>query len=240
MAACAALLSGCNGFSGDEPAFAPNQSASGPAGLATQDRAELAHAADRYTSGATPGSGGYRVGPQDVLEITVFKAPDLSKTVQVAESGTINLPLIGDVVAAGRTASDIERDLQTRLGAQYLKSPQVTVFVKEYNSQRITVEGAVRKPGVYPIRGHDTLLRAIAMAEGLDKDTASANVVVFRATGEGRAAIRYDLSAIRSGGAADPLMQAGDVVVVDDSMAKTVFQTFIKLLPLATPVFYLL
>ncbi|MEZ5855394.1 MAG: polysaccharide biosynthesis/export family protein [Hyphomicrobiaceae bacterium] len=72
-----------------------------------------------------------------------------SKSVQVANSGTINLPLVGDIVAAGRTARDIERDLSAKLGAKYLRNPQVTVFVKEYNSQRITVEGAVNKPDVF-------------------------------------------------------------------------------------------
>src|SRR5262252_1058770 len=89
----AAILNGCSGAPGNSP------------GIATQERqsagdAELARAANKYVSASTPGSAGYLVGPQDVLDITVFKAPDLSKTVQVAEDGAINLPLIGHTPAA--------------------------------------------------------------------------------------------------------------------------------------------
>ena len=98
----------------------------------------------------------------------MFKVPELSKSVQVAEAGTINLPLVGDIQAAGKTPQQVEQDLAKKLGAKYLQSPQVTIYVREYNSQRITVDGAVRKPGVYPFRGKGTLLQYLAMAEGLD------------------------------------------------------------------------
>ena len=84
-----------------------------------------------------PGSEGYRIGPQDVLDISVYQAPDLTKSVQVAESGTINLPLVGDVRAGGVTARELEQDLKSKYGARYLQNPQVTVFVREYNSQRV-------------------------------------------------------------------------------------------------------
>ncbi len=102
--------------------------------VATQaDRADLTKVADQFTSMSTPGARAYKVGPQDVLDISVFKVPELTKSVQVAESGSINLPLVGEIQAAGKTAQDIERDLAKKLGAKYLQSPQVTVFVKEYN-----------------------------------------------------------------------------------------------------------
>jgi polysaccharide biosynthesis/export protein len=238
--ACAGFLSGCSSFSGNGVSFSQEQHAGSEGSLVASERIELARAADKYVASATPGNAGYRVGPQDVLDITVFKAPDLSKTVQVAEVGTINLPLVGKVGAAGKTAADLERDLEAKLGAKYLKSPQVTVFVKEYNSQRVTVEGAVKKPGVYPIRGHDTLMGLIAMAEGLDRETASSNVVVFRTTDGVRTATRFDINDIRGGSSEDPLVQAGDVIVVDDSMTKSVFQNFIKLLPLAIPLAFII
>ena len=83
----------------------------------------------------------------DVLEISVFKVPELSKSVQVADTGTINMPLLGEVPAAGKTAQEIEQDLTRQLGAKYLKNPQVTVFVKDHNSQMVTIEGAVMKSG---------------------------------------------------------------------------------------------
>jgi polysaccharide export outer membrane protein len=120
-----------------------------------------------------------------------------------------------------------------------MKSPQVTVFVKEYNSQRVTVEGAVKTPGVFPLRGHETLMQVIAKGGGLDRQVASANVVIFRTTDGARTVARYDLDAIRSGGAPDPQVLPGDVVVVDDSMAKQGLQVFLRLTPLATPIAYL-
>ncbi len=171
-----------------------------------------------------PGNAAYKIGPQDVLDISVFKVAELSKTVQVADSGSINLPLVGEIPAAGKTAQDIERDLTKKLGAKYLQSPQVTVFVKEYNSQRVTVDGAVKKPGVYPIRGKTSLVQIIAMAEGLDSNRASSDVVVFRNVDGKRSAARFDLDEIRAGRAEDPVMQQGDVVVVDTSTAKLVSQ----------------
>src|SRR3984893_14599079 len=237
--ACAGFLSGCSSFSGNGVSFSQEQHAGSEGSLVASERIELARAADKYVASATPGNAGYMVGPQDVLDITVFKAPDLSKTVQVAEVGTINLPLVGKVGAAGKTAADLERDLEAKLGAKYLKSPQVTVFVKEYNSQRITVEGAVKKPGVYPIHGRNLLLESIAMAEGLDRETASSRVVVFRTTNGVRSVPRFDIDDIRSGKTEDPQVQQGDIIVVEESTAKTAFQTFTKAAPVFTPLVYL-
>jgi polysaccharide export outer membrane protein len=129
----------------------------------------------------------YLIGPQDVLDITVFQAPDLSKTVLVANDGAINLPLVGQVPAAGKSPSELERDIERRLNARFLKSAQVTITVKEYNSQRITVEGAVRNPGVFPWRGGETLMQVIARSGGLDSNIASDNIVVFRTINGARA-----------------------------------------------------
>lgn len=183
--------------------------------------------------GASPeASAAYRIGPQDVLEISVFKVPELSRSAQVSERGTLNLALVGEIRAAGHTAQDVERDLGKRLGAKYLREPQVTVLVKEYNSQRFTVEGAVRKPGVFAYRGQATLLQAIAMAEGLDA-VSDSSIVVFRMVEGKRAAARFDIDKIRRGTVDDPAIKAGDVVVVPSSTAKETFNTILKALPLA-------
>ena len=104
---------------------------------------------------STPGSRAYRIGPLDVLDISVFQAPDLSKTVEVADNGTIDLPLLGETPAAGKTAQELQRDLNSRFGAKYLQNPQTTVTVKEFNSSRVTVSGAVKNPGVFPYKGRD-------------------------------------------------------------------------------------
>jgi polysaccharide export outer membrane protein len=231
-AAAAAVLSGCAEIPGGEGSVLTPQ-AQAPAAAPAAGDAQPGGAANKFLAAATPGNAGYAVGPQDVLDITVFKAPDLSKTVQVAEDGTINLPLLAQIPAAGKSAAELERDIQSRLNARYMRSPQVTVFVKEYYSQRVTVEGAVKTPGVLNLRGGDTLMQVIARSGGMDRDTASSNVTVFRTANGARTATSYDMSALKTGGAHDPQIVAGDVVVVDDSMAKVGLNTVLKVLPLA-------
>jgi len=204
-----------------------------PSRLSAGDAKPLARAADRLTSAATPGNSGYKIGPLDVVEFSVFKVPDLTRTAPVAETGTINLPLVGAVQVAGRTTQEVERDLATKLGKKYLQAPQVTILVKEYNSQRVTVEGAVKKPGVYPIRGKTSLLQVIATAQGLDS-ASDTTVVVFRHIEGKRLAARFDIGQIRTGEANDPPIQSGDVIVAPTSAMKGAFDTILKALPLAT------
>lgn len=189
--------------------------------------------ADKFMAASTPGNSGYKIGPLDVLEVSVFQAPDLSRVAQVSDSGTVGLPLVGELPAAGKTAQEIERDIARVLRAKYMQNPQVTVFVKEFNSQRVTIEGAVKKTGVFPLKGRTSLLQAISFAEGV-QDTADMSVVVFRNSDKGRLAARFDLAAIRAGQAEDPVIQSGDVVVVGTSLWKEQFNNFTKLLPLAS------
>lgn len=232
LANCAASLNGesASDLSLKQQAAVEAVASTEPAPDAAPARA--ARTAEAFTSVATPGSSAYKIGPLDVLDVSVFKVPELSKTVQVADAGTVNLPLVGEIPAAGRTAQEVERDLTKQLGAKYLKSPQVTVFVKEYNSQRVTIEGAVKKQGVYPIRGRTTLLQFIAMADGLDS-VSDSTVLVFRQTDGGRMAARFDIDAIRSGTAEDPVIYSGDVIVANSSMLKGAFNNVLKMLPLA-------
>ena len=173
-----------------------------------------------------------RIGPQDVLDVTVYQAPDLAKTVQVAESGTINLPLVGDVQAAGVTAQELERTLKSKLGGKYLQNPQVTVFVKEYNSQRVTLEGAISRPGVYPYRGPITLLQLVATAGGLNDVANGSEVLVFRTSTGARQAAKFDVDEIKAGRAVDPPIIQGDVVIVGTSTGKKLYNDIIKSLPM--------
>lgn len=209
------------------PAIKPT--ATGSVSLAKRE-SQTAH---QLTAASDPNSAAYRIGPLDVLDISVFRVPELSKTVQVAATGTINLPLVGELPAAGRTAQDIERDLTKRLGAKYLQSPQVNVNIKEYNSQRVTIDGAVKKPGVYPIRGNATLLQMIATAEGLT-ETAQTDVAVFRNRGVKRLAAKFDIDAIREGRENDPQISQGDLIVISDSTLKTTYQGLLKALPVTS------
>lgn len=190
-------------------------------------------AADVLTAVARPGAS-YKIGPLDVLEISVFKVPDLGKSLQVAEDGTINYPLIGEVQAAGNTAKELEQSLAKKLGAKYLHDPEVTVMVKEFNSQRVTISGSIKSSGVYAIKGTTSLMQLIAMAGDVDTTTDSGDVVVFRTINGQRAAAKFDIDAIKAGKAEDPQVLAGDVIVVDSSATKVALSNIIKVLPLAT------
>lgn len=190
-----------------------------------------ARAAAKVRAASKPGSTAYRIGPLDVIEISVFKVPELSKVAQVSEIGTLNLPLVGEINAAGRSAREVEQELTVKLGAKYLRDPQVTVFVKEYNSQRVTIDGAVKRPGVYPIAGQMSLLQVIATAQGLT-DVADATVVVFREVNGRQAAARFDVGEIRDGTRKDPEVKPGDVIVAGTSSLKESLNV-LKVLPLA-------
>lgn len=206
--------------------------AAGGAGAPDPVRAAAAKTADGFIAASAPGNTAYKIGPQDVIEINVFQVAELSRVAQVADNGAIGMPLLGELPAAGKTAQELERDLARRL-TQYLQKPQVSVIVKEYNSQRITLEGAVKKPGVLPLRGKTSLLQTIAQAEGFS-DTADTTVVVFRQTDKGRAAARFDVAEIRAGNTEDPLLQSGDVIVVGTSALKEGMQSLMKIMPLAS------
>jgi polysaccharide export outer membrane protein len=175
----------------------------------------------------------YRIAPLDVLEVSVFGVEDLTRTVQVSSSGMVNLPLIRTIRASGQTASELERQIAQKLEAGYLQAPQVSVFIKEYNSQRITIDGAVKNPGIYPIKGKTSLLQAIAMAAGLQLVADRSAVMVFRTVGNRRMGARFDIEKIRSGQQSDPMLQAGDIVMVDESAARTTLRDIKEVLPLS-------
>ncbi len=243
LTVCSLSLAGCGASldsSGVQNALAPEDQKAGsgvspePNKQAQPSPQHLAKAAETFTAAATPGNAAYKIGPQDVLEISVFKVPELSRSVQVADVGTVNLPLLGEIQAAGRTARELEHDLAKNLGAKYLQSPQVTVYVKEFNSRRVTIDGAVKKPGVYPIRGRTTLVQFIATAEGLTDLAAADSIAVFRSVGGKRSAAKFDLEEIRAGKAEDPVIQEGDVIVVSESATKTAFQNFLRAFPLTS------
>jgi polysaccharide export outer membrane protein len=225
---CAAGLGGCSSnFSNLENngSFVPT--------AAQEHTSASSQVADKYTSSATPGNSAYKIGPLDVLDVAVFQVPDLTRSVQVADTGIIHYPLLGDVQAAGKTAHQLELDLAKKLSAKYLQSPQVTVFVKQFNSQRITVEGSVRNTGVFPLKGRTTLVEALAQAGDIDNDIASGEVVIFRTIDGQRSTARFDFDAIQTGKAQDPELQPGDVIVVDASPAKVAVNRVLHVTPLA-------
>jgi polysaccharide export outer membrane protein len=160
----------------------------------------------------------YRIGPSDLLEISVFQVPDLSRTVRVNTSGAITMPLIGQVQAGGLTGQQLEEAIARKLGETYLQNPQVSVFIKEFVSQRVTVGGSVNKSGIFPISGKTTLMQAIALAGGLGKFAVESDIKVFRTLPDGsQQVLTYDLEPIRKGLAEDPPLKTSDVVVVANS-----------------------
>ncbi len=165
----------------------------------------------------TPPQQEYRIGSDDLLEIKVFQVDELSQSVRVDPRGNISLPLLGTVQVLGLTQVELEKKLAGLLGAKYLRNPQVTVFIKEFTTQRVTVEGEVKKSGVFPIQGDITVLQAIALADGMTSLASPSKTVLFRKQGNKLKAYNIDVSAIRSGKMRDPYVRNDDRIVVHRS-----------------------
>lgn len=176
----------------------------------------------------------YLFGPFDKLTIDVFGIEDLSKEVQIDASGRLSFPLIGVVEAAGLTPGELAGEIESRLQGRYVRNPEVTVNLEETVSQVITVDGQVDKPGLYPVIGRMTLMRAVATAGGAGEFARLNDVVIFRTVNGQQLAGLYNLKAIRRGNYSDPEVFANDVVVVGDSQAKRLFETIIQASPLIT------
>jgi len=125
----------------------------------------------------------YRIGPKDLLEITVFGLPELNQTVRVSEDGSITMSLLGRVEVSGLTAQELEKKLASVLDKQYTKEARVTVFIKEY--QKVSVIGAVGRPGMYELVGPTTLLQVIAQAGGLTAQAMN-ELYVYRIEKDGK------------------------------------------------------
>lgn len=169
--------------------------------------------AQRFTRGDR---ADYRIGRQDLLEINVFDVEELNQTVRVADDGTITMPLLGQLSVGGMTKTELEQKLAALLEERFVRDPQVTVFVKEYESRRVAVSGAVKKPGTYEMLGRKTLLEMLSMAGGLDQDLGK-EIVIFRDDERGdKQRIPLDLNQLVY--AADPelnlVVEPGDIIYV--------------------------
>lgn len=181
---------------------------------------------------AAPGSEEYRISARDILDITVFQVPDLTKPAQVTEDGNISLPLVGKVKVGGKTTYEAEQALAELLRKKYLQSPQVTVFVKQYG-QRITVNGEVKSARVLSLDGKVTLTQAIANAGGLSELANSERIHIARSNGTSVQDDVYNLDAIQAGKAPDPVLRGGDIIVAEQSGTRVAFKTVKDLLPFA-------
>jgi polysaccharide export outer membrane protein len=166
------------------PAEAPVQAPSTVRGVTTDDYNQRLGQLKQSLAGPVVNSAveDYRIGPEDLLEISVFEAPELNRAVRVSASGEISLPLLGVVQSAGLTPKALEFVMQELLRRSYMKDPHVSVFMREMQSHPVSVFGAVKKPGVFQIDGPKSLVEILSMAEGLAED-AGDTVIVMRGAG---------------------------------------------------------
>ena len=157
----------------------------------------------------------YIIGPQDVLEISVWRNPDLSRQVTVRPDGRISLPLIGDVGAVGRTTGELKNAITEKL-KEYKENPTVAIVVQQVNSYFVYVNGAVGAQGRYPLLTKTSLIQQLTLAGGLRPDAVRSRIVVFRMSSGGaepqRIMVNYDDIILR--GAANFDLQPGDTIVV--------------------------
>jgi polysaccharide biosynthesis/export protein len=162
-------------------------------------------------------SSEYVIGAEDVLDITVWRNPDLSRQVQVRPDGRFSMPIIRDVVAVGKTPTKLAEEMTNRL-KEYVQNPVVAVSLKEVNSSNIFLLGEIANPGKYPLKSKTTLLQGITMAGGFKEGAARNQIVIFRFTdvapGLKRFSASYDDIVLRSGIADNFELKPGDTLVV--------------------------
>jgi polysaccharide export outer membrane protein len=158
----------------------------------------------------------YAIGPKDLLEIKVFDLPELNQTVRVAEDGTITLPLLGAVRVEGLSKNAVEARLKELLEEKWLENAQVSVFIKEYQSKRVALIGAVENPGMYKLVGKLTLLQVISEAGGFTENVSNEIFVLRNGTGEETATLVIDLEELLQNGnqKLNLPLQPGDVINV--------------------------
>ena len=176
---------------------------SAPANTGTAAAARVAAATAEYT-----------IGPEDVLDISVWKNPELSRKVPVRPDGKVSMPLINDIQAAGLTPSELREQLAKRL-AEFVPSAEVAVIVSEVQSLKVAVVGAVKTPGRFMLKSPATVLECIALAQGLTEFAARDRIVVLRQNGGTTTRIPFNYSKIADNNGQDNFfVRPGDIIVV--------------------------
>src|SRR5207244_6457632 len=140
----------------------------------------------------------------DRLSIKVFKSEDMSGDYDVDLTGRISLPLMGEVEAANLTTAELDQRLTERLGAKYLEHPDVSVSIKQSAGRLVTIDGAVKDSGSFPVMGSLSLMQAVALAKGTTEDANPHRIAIFRTINGKRQAAAFDLTSIRQGPSPDP------------------------------------
>ena len=173
-----------------------------------------ARAAALANSNALDTAAEYQIGPEDVLDISVWKNPELSRTVPVRPDGKVSLPLLNDFQAAGLTPSSLREQLVSRL-SDFVPTPEVSVIVREVHSRKVAVVGAVKTAGRYELKSPMTVLEAIALAQGFTDFAARDRIVVLRQSGGTTTRIPFNYRKIAEGMEQENFfVRPGDIVVV--------------------------
>jgi polysaccharide export outer membrane protein len=171
-------------------------------------------AASRTPTAARDEMPGYRIGPEDVLQVSVWGNDAVSRTAPVRPDGRISLPLLNDVQAAGLTPMELRAELARQL-AEYMPHPELSVSVNEVRSFKVSVIGAVARPGRYELKSWATVMDVLAMAEGFTEFAARSRIVVLRSDGKQVQRIPFDYDKVASGGGqANFYVRPSDIVLV--------------------------
>lgn len=160
-----------------------------------------------------PADEPYRVGREDVLDVSVWRDLDLSRTVPVRPDGFISLPMVGELKAEGKTPNELEAEIREKL-KPYVQEPKVTVIVREVNAPRVFVTGEVAHPGAYPMRSRMSVLQAIALAGGFSDFASTGSIMVIRKNGKGVPVNYADLVTDEDDARESVWLMPGDTIVV--------------------------
>lgn len=195
------------------PASAPD-GASTSAATATVDKTAGKPAATNVETAIINNANDYKIGPEDLLDISVWKNPELSRTVPVRPDGKVSLPLVNDIQAAGLTPTALRQQLIDRL-AEFIPAPEVAVIVREVHSMKVAVVGSVKTPGRYELKSAATVLEMIAMAQGFTDFASRDRVVILRQENGETKRIPFNYRKVAAGDEqANLVVQPGDIVVV--------------------------
>jgi polysaccharide export outer membrane protein len=174
-------------------------------------QAPVAASPERDANRSTPPDA-YRIGPEDVLQVSVWKNMDISRSVVVRPDGKISLPLVNDVQAAGLTPLEL-RDVLTKKLADYMPTPEVSIIVSDIKSFKVTVIGEVPRPGRYELKGWTTVLDVLALAGGFTQFASRSSIVILQPDGKSVKRIPFNFNKVASG-QENFYLRNGDIVLV--------------------------
>jgi polysaccharide biosynthesis/export protein len=211
LAATPSPASAADGATAGKPATAPDGVS---AATATVDKTVGKPAAAKVETAILSHANDYKIGPEDLLDISVWKNPELSRTVPVRPDGKVSLPLVNDIQAAGLTPTALRQQLIDRL-AEFIPAPEVAVIVREVHSMKVAVVGSVKTPGRYELKSAATVLEMIALAQGFTDFASRDRVVILRQENGETKRIPFNYRKVAAGDEqANLIVQPGDIIVV--------------------------